>query len=578
MNPIARRPGAGPAIRALRPASLAVGLTVMCSTALTGCTVSVSSSSSPSALAESVCTAVAEQVRPTADPLRVGNQDEYGELPNLIGGQSLYFTSWGSRLAAAAGRLPSVVDRDATLNWLEYQLATIDSEDANLESSKADTARRALLGIVALGGNPAATSDLYANLRTGWGYSANPGDDPSEGATLMVAQGLDVLGERLPDGVVAHIEGEAAAFQPSDDLEAITNRELPSLQALAITLSSEELREIIPNLEDLLAQWSQAAADSGVSALQLANLHALSEIASAAGLTPPELDASEWSSLRTPGGLWALAPNGAGDPQTTFLALDLGITSAESVITGLDGGASRAGWYATVGEPSLSALYKASAIKYLCGNRLAARGPQLDGWTSRVLSNEDADALSIYQVCTLHKIFGEPLSDADSTDLATRARTFATSSHEPLTLAQAAVAMRACGSDEKPATNVASLSSVSTLTSLSANGLHVLDDMAGTEGFDYRAFLETTRVGNLQGATTDARTADLYSTGFALDYLEAPLEDRQEALERFAVDDTWSELPPGPGSPSPSATLSSLLMATIIATGGSADISPLMIW
>jgi hypothetical protein len=69
----------------------------------------------------------------------------------------------------------------------------------------------------------------------------------------------------------------------------------------------------------------------------------------------------------------------------------------------------------------------------------------------------------------------------------------------------------------------------------------------------------------------------LYSSGFALDYLEASPADRQHALEQFAADGAWSQVLHSPDSPSPSATLATLLMATIIATG-SEDVSPLMVW
>jgi hypothetical protein len=531
----------------------------------------------PPTYAERVCTTVAQQILPAADPQRVGHRDEYGELPNLLNGQSLYFTSWGARLAAATGSLPSVVDRDATLDWLMEQLAMLDSRDARLESSKADTVRQVLLGILALGGQPAITGDLYADLRTDWGYAANPGDVASEGATLMVFQGMEALGEQLPDDVVAHLGEQAASFQPDDDLESITNRELPTLQALAIALNPEELRHAVPNLGLLIAQWNRATVDSEVSGLQLANLVALSEVAEAADLAAPKVDATKWASLRTPGGLWTLSPNSAGDPQVTFLAVELGIASAESVANGLDGGASRAGWYSTLGDSSLSALYKVSAIKHLCGDPLAAPGAQLRRWTSAVVSSENADALAVYQVCTLHRFFGEGLSDADSTSLVAHARTLAAGSKEPTSLAQAVLAMRACGDDEPPEMSAASSTSVADLTSLSAYSLHVLDGLPGTERFDYRAFLEATSVGNLYSAAADAPIADLYSSGFALDYLEASPADRQHALEQFAADGAWSQVLHSPDSPSPSATLATLLMATIIATG-SEDVSPLMVW
>lgn len=576
MNPIVKRPGVAPIHHAPRPVSLAIGLAVLSGAVLAGCT--SPTPPPPPTYADQVCTTVAQQILPAADPQRVGHRDEYGELPNLLNGQSLYFTSWGTRLAAAIEAFPAIVDKDATLDWLMKQVLAVSSGEARLESSKADTVRQALLGIVALGGKPTVTGDIYADLRTGWGYSANPGDAPSEGATLMVFQGLEAFGENPPADVVDHLGRQAAVFRPDDDLESITNRELPTLQALAIALSPDDLRRTVPNLETLIVQWSRATAESEISGLQLANLVALSDVADAAGLTAAEVDAAKWAPLRTPGGLWALAPGSAGDPQVTLLAVDLGIASAESVAASLDGGASRAGWYSTIGDPSHSALYKVSAIKYLCGYPMTAPGPLLSRWTSATLASADADALAIYQVCTLHRLFANRLSDADSASLAARARTLAEDSKDPTSMAQAFLAMKACGDDELPKTSVVSSISVTDLTSLSAYSLHVLDGLPGTEGFGYRAFLEATRVGTLHSAGLDVPTADVYSTGLALDYLEASPVDRQQALQQFAVDGAWSQMPKTADAASPSATLTSLLMATIVATGGSDDVSPLMVW
>lgn len=532
-----------------------------------------------------VCRIAGNYIDSTADPLKIGRTDQFAETPDLLNGQSLYYTSWALQLYD--GDLPGMYDREFGVSTFSDLLHRASTADDGLPMSQVESIRLAIQALLAIDPNWSTEDDPFERLRVGSGYSFNAGELAAPGATAIALQVQALASIPTPSAVVEDLRLEASTTVAKGvDLQEMTSTSIPNMLALSTVLTPQEFRIEVPEAQAIVEEWIRANLASGSSVIEVGNIFQLWLVTRAQSLHWDQLPDGFGAELRTPGGLFSATPNGGGDPQVTGMLRQLLPEEGQmSLPPGLDAGLTPHGWLATFGAPSLAAYAKVAISRELCGKELPLFPEDVDGWVRGVGLESTTSSTDMYFICAVLSMNGHSLAAGDA-DLVRGALSARFQNGDTLALAQALMADHVCQTGAAEASSGLEIpAGEEPTTSLAAYAANLVEDASANGGAQIEGEsadpLERFRTGGTYGYLSNGSNEhepDIYSTALGLRSANATSQEVLVALDRFDTGEGWSMEATEPGW-SGTAQLSSMLMPILLTVDGDLDqtFEPLML-
>lgn len=323
----------------------------------------------------------------------------YTDVFGFTDDPDFYATAWNLELAHHYGIDVPELDRDRVAAWV---IAALERREPDTLGRRLENGSQ-LMARLGMPLDPQLVLERLEPLRSGWGYSEDPGGEPSWPKAAQVTRILDQVGVDPPDSLVEELRrhlpllAAAAVPEPGDSWE-----ESAVWSTATRVLARDELRPFVPMLEKRLRSRVGQLTDAGCTdSWAIDGYNSAFELAEATGiaLTIPNLDAC-FAALTEPNGYIISSlggtQDGAYDYVTTYFAARLGRAAPPRLVDSITRTVNPRGWFRVIESVSAGTAYRGIALDHSIGR--TDRDPAVRKLAEDLLARSterlaDADAL-----------------------------------------------------------------------------------------------------------------------------------------------------------------------------------------